>query len=506
MGINLFRNVFLLFFVLVSNCVICQDKEAKEIDKLIKKAETSIEQYKDIEALKYAKAACVLAEKIDDSEKKAKSYCLTAKTLFNLDLQKQSLQYVKKASEEKYTAKDYFLQALLSEVKANNYIQLNLPSQSAEELSKILRLLKNSNDPASTELKSRTYANLAFYYVDYKDNVDSVFMYFKLQAQQLKKLPEAKYFPAISEYYAYIGRAYFDRKNNDSALYYYKKSYELKKKYKDPVIFTQYILFGDYYVKEGQYQKALDLYLKAVHNMENYSIKPSYIMEIDAKISDVYEKLGDKKKQEEYENLHLKIQNQLLVERSRNTDYALNIILNDQNDDHSVSKHRSYLWISIGVLLLLVLFFFIYKFLIKNIKHKDDHIAEVTTNIEHKEKILTQKVMETKELQQKVNDAYAEVIELAKNNDPSFYFRFQEVYPGFQEKILEVFPGLRTSELILCAYMFLGFNVKDVAEYTFKSVHTIRNRKQNLRKKFAIPTEQDMGIWLRNLTEGEPEA
>ena len=125
----------------------------------------------------------------------------------------------------------------------------------------------------------------------------------------------------------------------------------------------------------------------------------------------------------------------------------------------------------------------------------------VQTTLQEKDEIITQKGVETKELQQKVNDSYTEVIELAKNHDPSFYFRFQEVYPDFQKKLLEYSPGLRTSELILCAYTFLGFTVKDIAMYTFKSVNTVRNRKQNLRKKFNIPTEQDMGIWLRKLTE-----
>jgi len=127
-------------------------------------------------------------------------------------------------------------------------------------------------------------------------------------------------------------------------------------------------------------------------------------------------------------------------------------------------------------------------------------IKETTNSLQDKEKIIYQKSSETQELQQKVNDSYSDFVELAKKNDPSFYFRFQEVYPEFQKKLLEQSPNLRTSELILCAYTFLGFTIKDIAEYTFKSVNTIRNRKQSLRKKFGIQSEEDMGIWLRNLT------
>lgn len=189
----------------------------------------------------------------------------------------------------------------------------------------------------------------------------------------------------------------------------------------------------------------------------------------------------------------------------KNKKIALNTILKDKEEQYIIDEQRKKWWIFTGVIILIIIFIIVYFILRKNLRYKEKQISEVHISLEEKEKIITQNIYEKEELEMKINDAYNEVIELAKNNDPTFYFRFQEVYPEFQEKLLDYNSGLRTSELILCAYTFLGFSIKDVAEYTYKSIHTVRNRKQNLRKKFNIPTETDMGIWLRDLIKSKEE-
>ena len=104
-------------------------------------------------------------------------------------------------------------------------------------------------------------------------------------------------------------------------------------------------------------------------------------------------------------------------------------------------------------------------------------------------------------LNQKSNEAFDKLIRLAKNNSPEFWAYFQENYPDFSRKLLEICQNLKTTELILCAYIYLGFNTKDIAEYTFKAVQTIKNNKYNLRKKMSITTKDDMVIWLRMIVD-----
>ncbi len=100
---------------------------------------------------------------------------------------------------------------------------------------------------------------------------------------------------------------------------------------------------------------------------------------------------------------------------------------------------------------------------------------------------------------QKNNEAFDKLIRLAKDNRSEFWAHFQEKYPDFSRKLLEVCPGLKTTELILCAYIYLGFNTKDIAEYTFKAVQTVKNNKYNLRKKLSITAKEDMVVWLRTI-------
>ncbi|MGC5745929.1 helix-turn-helix transcriptional regulator [Chryseobacterium sp. NFX27] len=104
--------------------------------------------------------------------------------------------------------------------------------------------------------------------------------------------------------------------------------------------------------------------------------------------------------------------------------------------------------------------------------------------------------------EQKTEEAFDEIIQLAKNNSPEFWAHFQEKYPEFRKKLIKINAHLKVSELIFCAYIYLGFNTKDIAKYTFKAVQTIKNNKYNLRKRLNIPPKDDTTLWLRkNLDE-----
>lgn len=475
-----------------------QGRQVRKIDNLLEKAEKNHKIYRDFEALKLAKEASILAEKTNNSKIIAESNYLLARALASLELQKESLYYIQKTFSLEYTKKTPLLQAKLLEIKSYNYSSLSLQSQCSYERSKIIKLLKGKNDTAFIKILSRTYGNIGSHYFE-ENKIDSAFVYYNLSGKELNKLSEKKSHSALSEQYLDLGNAFLKKGNIDSTLYYFKKSYELKLKYKDPLLFPQYTEFGSYYENQKQYEKALELYLKAIQNMKYYSVNPIPFNDINKKVSDLYGILGDKNKQNEFAEIYSKKERQLTLEKNRNVDYALNIILNDKKNEYNSIQNKKNTWIFIGISVLIIILFFIYNLLRKNLKHKDSTITKFTSTLQEKEEIISKKNVETEELQKKINDAYTEVIELAKNNDPSFYFRFQEVYPEFQKKLLENNQNLRTSELILCAYTFLGFTIKDIAEYTFKSVNTIRNRKQNLRKKFSMQTEEDMGIWLRNL-------
>lgn len=93
---------------------------------------------------------------------------------------------------------------------------------------------------------------------------------------------------------------------------------------------------------------------------------------------------------------------------------------------------------------------------------------------------------------------YKILIELAKKNSASFYSKFNEVYPYFQINLIKIAPQITQSELVFCAYIYLGFQTKDIAEYTYRSLKTIQNRKNSIRKTLKIDSKQDLYLYFKD--------
>ncbi|MCT3803594.1 hypothetical protein HZQ57_03710, partial [Elizabethkingia anophelis] len=118
----------------------------------------------------------------------------------------------------------------------------------------------------------------------------------------------------------------------------------------------------------------------------------------------------------------------------------------------------------------------------------------------HKRSIIAEKenIIETLRLQQEGNQ-FSELIEMAKENSPQFWFRFHELYPEMYGKMIKINPNIKVPELTFCAYLYLGFSTKDIAEYTFVTVRAVETRKSRLREKYSIPSGIDFYNWIREL-------
>ncbi|WP_449399459.1 hypothetical protein [Chryseobacterium wanjuense] len=163
----------------------------------------------------------------------------------------------------------------------------------------VFHMIENNSSNDAYEIRSRTYANLAMI----AKNKDSVLIFYKLQQEELKKLPEKIYFSAYCENYSYIADTYVEKNKLDSAFYYLSKSYQLKQKYKDPVVYQQYISFGIYYEHKNEPQKALPYFLMAYENMEKYTSRPEYLSYIYSAIAGLYAQSGIIKNRKEFEEL-----------------------------------------------------------------------------------------------------------------------------------------------------------------------------------------------------------
>ncbi|HAR38995.1 MAG TPA: hypothetical protein DCS09_10720 [Porphyromonadaceae bacterium] len=97
-----------------------------------------------------------------------------------------------------------------------------------------------------------------------------------------------------------------------------------------------------------------------------------------------------------------------------------------------------------------------------------------------------------------IDHYFEEIRELAIHNDPLFLKRFTEVYSDFTRRILQKHPGLLTSELSLCAMIFLNFSSKEIAEYTFIQHRSVQTNKSRLRKKLQLKPSTDLYMYIRS--------
>jgi len=177
----------------------------------------------------------------------------------------------------------------------------------------------------------------------------------------------------------------------------------------------------------------------------------------------------------------------------------MNEIMNHERIKHEaeVQQGKKYTVFIISIFVFITL---LIVYLLKRANDKNYKTSKITKQL-RAEKLLQEKEKNILKLQLK--ESHEEIINLAKENNPEFFARFQQGYPQFSNKMLKINPTFKTSELTFAAYIYLGFNTKEIADYTFKAVKTIENNRYNFRKKLEISPEKDLHIWLRNYIDSE---
>ena len=256
------------------------------------------------------------------------------------------------------------------------------------------------------------------------------------------------------------------------------------------------MLGGVYYSEKKEYSTALKYYLDAVEEIKSSGFKNSGLIDFESiylNISETYAKLGNHEKEKEYLNIYIEESENIKKNNKQAIAKALEII-KEEDKEATINIHRKRLSL-IGVIsLFFAIILLRYYYLNKRKSRK--------LLLEKEEEILKNEE-ENQELKQKVNESFDEIINLAKSNSPEFLARFQDVYPNFQGKLLQLNPLLKVSELTFCAYIYLGFTTKEIAEYTFKSVKTIENNRYNIRKRLNLSSEKDLQIWLREYIDSK---
>lgn len=91
-----------------------------------------------------------------------------------------------------------------------------------------------------------------------------------------------------------------------------------------------------------------------------------------------------------------------------------------------------------------------------------------------------------------------QLIEMAESNNSAFYLKFQEVFPDFNQTLLNRNQKLTQSDLEYCAMMKLNFDTKKIAIIKKNSVGAVESKKHRIRKKLNITSDENIYIWLMN--------
>jgi len=445
-------------------------------------------QVNQLKALEYAKQASLFAEEYGDSKGKTYSYIYISRSLFFMGYQKESIEFMEKATKEKYYKKDPVAQAMVKQIKHNNYVNLGLRLEGVKKSFEILELLNKEKSYDAAYVRLRATCNVIGYYID-KKNYDKAKTYL-YKAISLTKdtvfinkdIDESRSFLFIQK-----ARIFQALHQNDSALFYFQKSVSQVQNNPKTTKFFQYFKIGDFYSKEGNLQQALKYYLLTAEDMELRKWEYSdFRLNTYHRIADIYRKLNSPGQKEFYESKYNSESLKKLDEYNKNIQKTVEIILKEKNEKQSTAQRRS-LIIIISIVLLVIAFSILgYK---KHVSIK-----------KHKDKIIEEKEKQTILLSENVDkNKFNEMVKLSKYNDPQALILFEELYPRFISKLKELDPKIRNTELAFCALAYLNFSTKDIAEYTFVTARAVEKHKSRIRKKYNIPSDENFNRWMKNL-------
>lgn len=396
----------------------------------------------------------------------------------------------------RYNKSNYYLKLMESEFKnlndedeeismnllySMNYKGIKMYDEALKKLRKNLVLANNIKiDSTRYSSNAMTLVEMAKNNIE-KKSYDSATYYCKRVIEEVKKPKSLNSGLNTSLKVALLILTETKLKENkiDSAEFYIKSAQSV------PIVlgnneFRTFKLLGEINAAKKQYDSAIADYKKAIELAAKVkNIKK--LLELYGLISEVYGKTGQADNEKKYKLKYNTLSDSLKTIENENLKDTVDLLVDEKQEpmEHENSLLLYIIWVGgIGSIIII--------FLINN-------------RIRKKNKILNVKEQETKVLTQKLNIAFEEVIQLAKNNDPEFMTRFQEVYPDFFPKLLQIEPQLQNSELKFCALLFLNFSSKDIATYTFVQPQSIQIRKNRLRKRLNISSEEDLYIWMKNI-------
>lgn len=451
------------------------EERLKKIDQLIISGKTDQFIEANLSILNQSKA-------IKYSQGSTKATLNLAYAYNRLNQYKKSIHYLKlMEGENENVYADEFNQISANTLYSNNYFGIKMFDEAISKLKQNIKLSENVKlDSTRKYIKTLAMIDLATNYTERK-YYDSATFYGKKAIEELKGEKVKNCCLGVNLKVALLNLAGVKLRENkiDSTEYYIKlgKALPVDLGYNEFIVFK---LQGQINSSKKNYDSAIINYKKGIGLAEKAKNNRK-LLELYSLIAEAYDKVGKTDDEEKYLNKFVKLNDSIKETEATNLKETVQLLIQEKQKPLQ-GKNRFLLYAIILGSLSLLLFV---SFTVRRIKDKN--------------KLLHSKNKENKELNQKLNTAFEEIVRMAKNNDPEFMTRFQEVYPDFFPKLLHIEPQLQNSELKFCALLFLNFSSKDIAAYTFVQPQSIQIRKNRLRKRLNISSGEDLYIWMKNI-------
>ena len=475
---NYFLKLFSLFSLLFMISYQAQMYSIDELDSITNVYKTSgdIEQ-----AVDFNQKALKQYKKNDNREGIVAVNINLGNLLCTLNQYKESISYLDEAKSEISTVKNPYLYSRLYNEYGRNYSLLGLFAQGNENLNKAIRYTRKISN--QDQRKKQLYYSYTWKWYNFESlkKMDSVY---SMQKKCLAILQEPL------TYVKAAGRFTNEKKHLDSAEYYLKKAVPLFEKSPADQKALTLLLFGELYAEKKEYQKALDFYFQSLVIFKKIKRK-EHVRNVYEGIFKTYKALNNQGKAEEYYK-NYSFLNDSISAREKKVLQVIVEKLDEEKKQEERDKTRLYVLISVISIIFLGLLYFLRKAYLEKQRKKD-------RLIEQKDELIEIQAQETDQLKKKVNDAFPQLIKLAKTNDPFFMTRFREVYPEFYDKLMSQYPDLKESDLKICAFIRLNLNNKEIGQYENITLRAIETRKYRLKKKLGLAPDDDLNSWIQNL-------
>lgn len=451
----------------------------KHVDSLLelsRSASVAMDTHKSVE---YAAQALRNSRAVDYQFGLLRANYYIGQMLFYSGYFDESLRYLSQGEKLSIAREHPQILSQIFKVKGMIYISLELVDNSIKEFRKASayagQIIPESN---SAYVLSQIYENMHHAFNSLNE-LDSAYFYLDKSRKYLEAIDESKVFPHLVNNYSSLGYYYFTIDDFVNSEKFYNKALDVAARNDYPYISRTQMYLGDLFYGQKLFDKAIFHYNTSLRNLEERRLE-SELPALYARFERVFESVGNSDSVVYYKDKRVVLENKLSNTKVSAAKDVFEILL---EEELSQSNKKSKVIIIVIVVIVLIISLIISWFIIRRNRKQ-------LTDIYERESLL---------LKTELNAASVELVQLAKDNDPTFIARFKELYPNLYRKLSVGYKELTSSDMQFCALVFLNFSTKDIADINFHTIRTVLTKRSRLRKKMNLDPNVDLYEFLHSL-------